>query len=818
MLAFFFTASLPCYGQVTSAERPASALSSAFEQSFQQRLALGRKLRASGDYVRAEREFRSASEEAGKAQAYSLQAQALLLSGGSEIHLHRYGSALTTLDSAKRLALRTHDITILGAVASNISSIYFALGDSYAAAATAQESVDYLQASGRKDYLANALVVNGNIQLGIGQVAKGKASLLKAIEVARSAQFPVIEAIAENELAGWEILNNDLTGAESLVNQAMTVGLHNKDAFGLAHASAHLAEIEQRRGGRELASALRHIDAALATTDERFKAEPQCYPLAIRAHILLSLGHKDQALAEFRRAVQSADVWRQSALPGDTTNLRTVVRLEAVYKDFAHLAAELSLERDDNALKREAFEVVARNRSASLREQQARSFRAKLLDSPEYFDVLQDLQTAQAAATLEKDGQKIEAQRQNLNNLRARLSDLENRIGLSQPNPVPSAEKKGLHTSLTGIQARLRPSEALLCFSLGERKSYLWTVTSEQVRLYDLPKQETIAAQAGNFSRAVSGSAADRIQAGRALSRSVFSSIPPSVQSKPNWLLTLDGALLDKVPFSALPATFENTNKPVIASHTLRILPSALLPQTHARLKATGLFVGVADPIYNLADARLDSTTKTAVRVRNVKTRAQMKVLGRLAASENEITSAGERCGLPQTRMLTGKEASGTLLRTTLRQPPEILHFAVHVISPDDFPQEAALALTLSKENLPELLTAESAATYRVPGSLVVLSGCASQQGEVLPGAGLVGLSRGWLLAGAAAVLVSAWPTPDSYKSFFPTFYTYYRQASGTVATRAAIALQKTQLELLRAGGSQSDPKIWAAYSILSKE
>ena len=119
---------------------------------------------------------------------------------------------------------------------------------------------------------------------------------------------------------------------------------------------------------------------------------------------------------------------------------------------------------------------------------------------------------------------------------------------------------------------------------------------------------------------------------------------------------------------------------------------------------------------------------------------------------------------------------------------------------------------------MPELLTAESVATYRAPGSLVVLSGCASQQGEVVPGAGLVGLSQAWLLAGASAVVVSAWPTPDDSGQFFSTFYSHFQKVSGPIAKRAAIALQQTQSDMRSNRGYRSDASFWAAYSIISKE
>jgi CHAT domain-containing protein len=88
---------------------------------------------------------------------------------------------------------------------------------------------------------------------------------------------------------------------------------------------------------------------------------------------------------------------------------------------------------------------------------------------------------------------------------------------------------------------------------------------------------------------------------------------------------------------------------------------------------------------------------------------------------------------MAEVQFLEGSNASGVALRTALLKKPQVLHFAVHVVSPKSRPDEAALALSLTTENMPELLTREAIAEYRVPGSLVVMSGCSSQRGETLP-------------------------------------------------------------------------------------
>ncbi|MFL6464574.1 MAG: CHAT domain-containing protein [Bryobacteraceae bacterium] len=790
---------------------------------FNRIMVQGRELRKAGQYSNAVNSFRSAAEIAHFTGNSDQQAQAMLAESGCEIRLFRYAAALNTVDKAYPLALRTGNNTVLGGLANNRSLIYSQLGNFQAAEQATNEAIEFLRKSSQKDYFARALINKGEIQFGLNYLADGKrpqvvpegvAAFAQAIQISQKNNLPEDEATASDSLGIWLVIVRDLPRAESALRRAYEIRKKQGDKDSLAISEEHLAELELQKGQPFLSSALQHINSALTSGSKELKTDPQYYPLHIRGQILLGLGQKDKALAELRRAVNAADTWRQSALPGDATNIRTVAVLHDVYHDYAELAAELAIQRNNQALAADAFEVLARNRAASLREQLTHSYSRKFLLSPEYYELLQRLQAAQADVTLASNPAKSRENQRKLAQIRAELSDFENRIGLRQ-NFLQGSEINRYQNSLKGVQSKLAGSEALLSFSLGSRKSFLWTITNSELRAYELPNQEIIEKEANDFSRAISEKWANRDSLGQAFSRSLFSKVAPAIAHKPNWLLTVDGKLLDKVPFSALPMRSENgTVKPLSAVHALRFLPSALLVCAPKAPRAIDRFIGVGDPIYNRADARREHPPAKAT----PKQTDSLTTLARLVGSEREIRAAAKASGLPQAEMLTGPNASGTELRQVLATPPQILHFAVHVVSPKDRPGEAALALSLTPKNVPELLTAESVATYRTPGSLVVLSGCASQQGEVVPGAGLVGLSRAWLLAGASAVIVSAWPTPDDSGQFFSRFYSHLQKTSGPIAQRAAVALQQTQSDMQASSGYRSDASFWAAYSIISKE
>jgi CHAT domain-containing protein len=603
-------------------------------------------------------------------------------------------------------------------------------------------------------------------------------------------------------------LAGQLAEAEQSLNRAYTIQaeLHDDE---LAFTLEHRAELQLKKHNYQLA--LKDLDKAFACADLSFKRIPQYYPIHVRGQILLGLGRQSEALLEFRRAVHAANTWRLAAMPGDACNTETVAYIHDVYDDYAQLAAELALARRDPELSREAFEALAENRAASLREQLTFTLSRNSRLPPRYFELLSQLQTAQARVTLGKDPEKDEAK---LQQIRLELSDLEDQIGIKNEIPSRRKEKNSLQNSLRNIQLRLGKNNVLLSFSLGTRKSFLWAITGDDVNLYPLPAESDIVEQAKAFSDAARyGRKTARVAL--CLSQSLFGNLKMAVWQKREWLITADGGLLSGIAFSALPdLSSPDRHQPLVANHTIRSLPSELLLLSSNTAKPDRRFVGVADPIYNLADSR---RIRTLTLLRTADTPAV--ALGRLVGSDREIRAAAKQSGMPEVELLVGGEATAARLHNALSKPPEVLHFAVHVLSPEGQPEEAALALSLTSENMPELLTREAIAAYRVPGSLVVLSGCSSDQGRVLPSAGLIGLSRAWLLAGAAAVIVSAWPTADDSGQFFSVFYDRFQAIkSGSVSSRAAAALQQAQLQMQQSNGYRSSPSFWAAYSIVSKE
>ena len=95
-----------------------------------------------------------------------------------------------------------------------------------------------------------------------------------------------------------------------------------------------------------------------------------------------------------------------------------------------------------------------------------------------------------------------------------------------------------------------------------------------------------------------------------------------------------------------------------------------------------------------------------------------------------------------------------------------------------------------------------------LPADLVVLSACQTGLGKEIKGEGLVGLTRGFMYAGAARVVVSLWKVNDKATAELMAKF-YQKMLKGN--ERPAAALRAAQVEMSRQKQWQA-PYHWAAF------
>ena len=158
------------------------------------------------------------------------------------------------------------------------------------------------------------------------------------------------------------------------------------------------------------------------------------------------------------------------------------------------------------------------------------------------------------------------------------------------------------------------------------------------------------------------------------------------------------------------------------------------------------------------------------------------------------------------------------IIRTTMRWCTTRPAGTHDLIFPAQDPGSGMVALTLRPQGGVEFLSTSEIASMRSVLGLVVLNGCSSAQAPILPGAGLMGMTRAWLAAGARGVIATRWPTPDDNTEMFSFFYRYLHSLKRSAESYPfARALERAQISQLRTRGRHSGPAYWGAYFCVAR-
>ena len=751
------------------------------------------RLRKAGDFRAAEALYQRGYEEAARRNDRLAAVRYLMSAGGCQLFAFQYRASLATFLQARDLATIAGDEADLGAIAVNLSSLYLQMWDLPAATHAAEEGLRH--ATDASYFKPHLLVQLGRLHSALAD-GQARAFFSGGIEEARVQSDFALEALAWDLLGEEHLASRQLHQADAAFLQAFRLRRFFRNGE-LGLSFGHLGALALAR--RDFDTAERLTRLALDAAHRARPAWPEYLLLQQQGRIRLARGKVSAALQDFSLALDATADWRTQVLPARSSLISTNVALEQqIFHSYAQLAAEQALRTDNPDLAARAFQAVEMNRAASLRESLALAgvWREKV--PPEYWETLARLGAEQAST----GGQG------NTNRLLLKLTEMEAEAGIGLH--TKKGENFRSRISLIHFQRVLRDSELFLSFELGEKDSYLWAVSRNSLRLYRLAPKQDIAKSVQTFREAFPEGGPEAARLGQQLYQQLFGQLAPQETHKPAWLLSLDGALFD-IPFAALVTGREGGNTVyLVETHSLQTVPGALLlsPSADSALpgdRQRGEFLGVGDPIYNQVDPRWRG---------RVAGRDASGQLQRLVGSRDEVASSAGAwvAGGGVATLLQGPEARrGTFLRR-LQGKPAVIHLATHVLFPADSREQGLIAFGLGDSPQagvkPEFLTTPEIAGLRVPGALVVMTGCATSSGEPLSGAGLLGLTRAWLMAGASTVVSTAWPVEDTSGTIFARFYFHLRKHS------AAEALQLSQQEVVHSDTGRRTPAAWASYQV----
>lgn len=416
----------------------------------------------------------------------------------------------------------------------------------------------------------------------------------------------------------------------------------------------------------------------------------------------------------------------------------------------------------------------------------------------------------------------------------ANLATLQDKVRIQSPSYADINHP----LTLPQIQRQvLDPHTTLLEYSLGEQHSYLFVVTQTSLTTYELPPRAQLERSARDFYDLISGDTQDLQEidrAGHALSTTLLG--PAAAQLGDARLIIIgDGKLQGFVPFAALPSPgpTHSPTHPLLTDHEILTEPSAsaiaILRQTlNGRAEPSGTVAIFADPVFQASDPRLSASADA--NLSNPKIADASLTLVQGAARQIGVDSPQGIPRLPHTR----EEASSILALTTPSQSfaaigfdankatasspalanYRVVHFATHGFLDAANPDLSGILLSLydkAGQPVDGFLRLNDIFALKLPVNLVVLSACESGQGKLITGEGLMGISRGFLHAGAASLAVSLWSVDDAATAKLMT--RFYAGMLGPEKQTPAAALRAAQLSMLN-DPKWSHPFFWAPFTI----
>jgi CHAT domain-containing protein/tetratricopeptide (TPR) repeat protein len=445
--------------------------------------------------------------------------------------------------------------------------------------------------------------------------------------------------------------------------------------------------------------------------------------------------------------------------------------------------------------------------------------------------------------------------------------DVEEQIRASSPSYAALTQPQALNANEVQQQL-LDPDTVLLEYSLGEERSYAFAITSASLNAYELPKSSDIESTARNvyrllatWKRAAKSETGPQRRAQLAaqekeyalaaaeLSRMILGPVAGQLQHK-RLLIVSDGAL-QYVPFATLPAPSSLPSRagvPLVTRYEIVNLPSAsvlgeLRREETSRKEPSKTVAVLADPVFTAEDDRvallaksmpphnpLDSVlppaTPTAHNAQPAPIPEVQSDVDR-SAREIEAQEGGMFPRLPFTRReadaiqaiaTPGKvteeldfDASKTTALSPQLKDYRIIHFATHGMLNNDHPELSGLVFSLVDQHGQSqdgFLRMMDIYNMDLNADLVVLSACQTALGKEIGEEGLIGLTRGFMYAGAPRVVASLWKVDDeATAALMKKFYEGMLREQQTPAQGLRAAQQ-----WMRAQKPWQSPYYWAGF------
>ena len=640
---------------------------------------------------------------------------------------------------------------------------------------------------------AIGMALKGKIYLAMADYDGALKSYTEALEITRSIGNRRLEAPILDNMGNIYKLSDKPTKAIESYQQALALWQEFGDRPGEIKTRYFIAETQRNQGN--LTMALETIETALAIVEsQRTKIASSELRASYFATVQDYYEFYIDLLMQLHQQQPNEGYDGKALQASERSRARTLLEILTEANADIRQGVDPELLEQEKQLQQQLEAVEAR--------------RVKLLSgeaTPEQITAIE-----QDRETLLRQYQQTQAQ------IRATSPRY---AALTQPQPL----------TLTEIQQQVLDDQTLLLqYSLGKERSYLWAVSKTEIHSYQLPPQAEIETVALNVRAAITNPRNRQNIPAVDIATDALSQIilaPVADQLGDQRLLIVSDGMLQYIPFAGLSlpeTTAEGAGyQPLIVNHEIINLPSVstvaiLRQETATRQPLPKTVAIIADPVFSPEDERV-SGTKTAS-----------------TASIAQMTRAAKDVGVEWERLPgTRQEAEAIMALVPEEERTEsfdfqanretvssgelgkyrILHFATHGFANSQKPELSGVVMSLVDKNgnwQNGFLRLNDIYNLNLPVELVVLSACQTALGKNIRGEGLVGLTRGFMYAGAARVVASLWYVDDvATAQLMSQFY----QGMLQDGLSPVEALRAAQLKMWQEEGSQS-PYYWGAFTL----
>lgn len=828
------------------------------------------------------------------------QTQALLNLGYTHYDLGDTRSAMDYYNQALQVGQALNDPRAEALALTALGGIYSFKGEKQKALSLHNQALQILRIIGDRSGEAATLNGLGYAHEDLGERLKALDFYERALELYRAVGNRSFEALTMGYIGRVHQSLNNSTKALDYYNQKLLISRELGDRRMESYTLKGIGLVYNFL--KDKTRALDFYKQALALSQDVGDRRAQAYTFNSMGEIYEALGEKDKALYYYSQAlplIRSVEDRR-----GETVTLYNLARAEC--GDGKLSEAREHVETSINIIESLRTKVISQQQRSSYfasvhqhyglwidilmqmhREQPLQKFDVAAFQASERARARSLLEMLAEAHIETRQGidrallEREQALQQTLNAKAERQMRLLNSKHAEGEVQALAKEIREVTVELEEVQARIRSSSpryaalaypvplplpqvqqelsdagtVLLEYSLGNEHSYLWVVTNDSIKSYELPDRERIERAAKEFSalltsrQPVAGETPtqyskrimkadmDYWKIATRMSQMLLGQIilPPGTK---RLIIVAEGAL-QYVPFSALPDPFAqktaNQGKSIepfdpvpltVNYETVNLYSASILPvlrkEIRERAPATKAVVVFADPVFDRYDARV-KLSKIATAPPHPPPAAWQQNTIRLRIFGNDLTIPRLPFTRQEAEAITSAAPPGDYLqvldfRANLEMVLSaelnrfrIVHFATHGIIDDEYPELSGMLLSLVDEqgaSRDGLLRLSDVYNLSLSADLVVLSACRTGLGKDVKGEGLIGLVRGFMYAGAGSVLASLWDVDDlATARFMKRLYLKLLKEG----KRPSAALRETQVEM-RKEKRWNRPYFWASF------